>query len=105
MNVGPEQFAFLQDYLKMKTGIILDERNMTALKQSGIIVYIDRPLSKLLGDVEIDGRPLLKDGDTVLVALHKQRENLYRKYAQVTTDNSADIANCVADIIYKMGER
>ncbi|MBT7122115.1 MAG: hypothetical protein HN948_03785, partial [Clostridia bacterium] len=85
-------------------GIILDERNMAELSRIGTIVFIDRPLNKLLEDIEICGRPLLSDGKSALVKLHEQRDGLYRKYADIIAVNSADINSCIANIINKLEE-
>lgn len=85
-------------------GIILDEHNMKTLGRTGTIVFIDRPIAKLLEDIDIEGRPLLKEGKHALVALLNQRENLYRKFAEIIVDNTADIESCIAYIINKLEE-
>ena len=43
-------------------GVIKNPENMKALKENGIVIYIDRPISMILEDVETSSRPLLKDG-------------------------------------------
>jgi shikimate dehydrogenase len=85
-------------------GIILHERNMQALSRTGIIVFLDRPLEKLMADTDTSYRPLLADGKTALAALYETRFPLYHKYADITPDNSGDITTCVEDIIKQTKE-
>ena len=45
---------------------------MKALKENGIVIYIDRPISMILEDVETSSRPLLKDGaENFLIYIRK----------------------------------
>ena len=85
-------------------GIILHERNMRILEETGIIVFLDRPLDKLLRDTDMSTRPLLADGKAALIALYEKRHPLYQKYAQMTPDNTSDIDACIDDIINKLEE-
>jgi len=62
-------------------GIILDALNMKMLKQNGIILFIDAPLS-LLRKCNPKNRPLLKNKDN-LDKLFNTRYNLYKKYADI----------------------
>ena len=86
-------------------GIILNDANMQALKRTGVIVFIDRPLDKLIADTDTSYRPLLKDGKAALTALYHQRYPLYNKYADIAPDNSANINTCITDIIQQTKER
>ena len=86
-------------------GIILDEQNMQALNRTSVIVFLDRPLDKLIADTDTSYRPLLKDGKAALTALYHQRYPLYNKYADITMGNNADIDTCVADIIQQTKEK
>lgn len=56
-------------------GVILNKRNITYLKQNGIIIFLDAPL-ELLKQCNPKGRPLLKNQDN-LDRLYKERYNLY----------------------------
>lgn len=82
-------------------GVIKREININNLKKNGIIVFIDRPLERILGDLDSDSRPLLKNNRDNIVNLYNQRIDLYRKYADhiVTNDSTLDdIAQSIVDI-------
>jgi shikimate kinase len=77
-------------------GVVLREQNMQALKRNGIVVFIDRPLSRLLDVVDTSYRPLLAEGSHKLAELYEQRLPLYRKYADRIVDNSGTLEDAVA---------
>ena len=83
-------------------GIILNERNMQALGETGVIVFLDRPLKMLIDDTDTSSRPLLADGKKALTALYEKRYPLYQKYADMIPNNAEDIDTCVFDIIKKL---
>jgi shikimate kinase len=56
-------------------GAILREENRKALSQNGFIVYLDRPLEKLLSD----GRPLSQKNG--IKKLFEERKDIYEKFA------------------------
>jgi shikimate dehydrogenase len=63
-------------------GVILNEENITALKQNSIIVFIDVTLP-FLKKCNPKGRPLLKDKKNLDILYH-QRKPLYQLYADIT---------------------
>lgn len=85
-------------------GVILDERNMSALSETGTVVFLDRPLDALLHDTDTSGRPLLAGGKSDIKKLYDERHDLYVKYADIVSDNSADAESCAEDIILKLEE-
>lgn len=64
-------------------GVIKDPANYAPLAQNGRIYYLMRPL----GDLATGGRPLSAGGRN-LAALLAEREPLYRKFADVSLDNT-----------------
>lgn len=80
-------------------GIILDGRNIDALKETGTVVFLDRPLEALLKDTDTSGRPLLAGGKDAIAGLYRQRHGLYVKYADIITDNSSGAEVCAREII------
>ncbi|MGI5849432.1 MAG: shikimate dehydrogenase [Christensenellales bacterium] len=86
-------------------GIILNPHNMQRLGQTGVIVFLDRPLEKLIKDTDISYRPLLAGGKDALTSLYNSRHALYKKYADIIPDNTRDIDDSVTDIISKLEER
>ncbi len=85
-------------------GIILDKTNMDALRGSGTIVFIDRPLEILLSETDTSGRPLLADGKEAIEALYRGRYGLYTSYADIIQQNASDAQNCVSELINKLEE-
>lgn len=62
-------------------GVVLRDENMAFFRKSGCIVFIDRPLEDIIGDVEIQSRPLLKDGVKRIRNIYSERYQLYTRYA------------------------
>ena len=71
--------------------MILDEKNVLALKRNGVIVYLDRKIDNLIAT---DSRPLSSNVDD-LKKLYDKRKPLYEKYAEITIDDNDDVATVV----------
>ncbi|MDL2232900.1 shikimate dehydrogenase [Ruminococcaceae bacterium OttesenSCG-928-L11] len=69
-------------------GAVLDADNRQALRNNGLVLFLDRPPAAIAADIEIAHRPLLKAGVERLYALDKSRRQLYKTCAHVVTDNS-----------------
>lgn len=82
-------------------GVVKNPSNMEALKSTGIVVFIDRPLEDIAGDVEIAKRPLLKDGVQKLYPLYNERYKLYIEYSDLHVFNDKKIEDVVDKIIEK----
>ena len=54
---------------------------MRALKRSGVVYFLDRPAREIADSVDVSGRPLLKDDREKIFRLQKERDRLYRRYA------------------------
>ena len=66
-------------------GVVLDETCMRALKKGGMVFYLDRPISEIVAAVMEDPtRPLLRGDAGRLLEMQKQRQALYRRYADYT---------------------
>ncbi len=88
------EVAKLQGYvIATGGGVVLREENMKALKQNGIVVFLDRNILNL----SKDGRPL-SQGKDALQQLYKERIDLYTKYADITADSNIPVEG-VADSI------
>ena len=80
-------------------GVIKNPENMKALKENGIVIYIDRPISMILEDVETSSRPLLKDGAEKLFDLYKERHQLYLDSCDYHIMNDVTIDEFINNII------
>ncbi len=85
-------------------GIVQTQEAINALKATGIVVYIDRPLSILLEQVDTSNRPLLSEGRQKLSELFNKRQALYQSYADITVLNAADAQSCADELLIKLEE-
>ena len=82
-------------------GVIKNKENIEELKKQGIIVFVDRPLKNISGDVEMSKRPLLKGGVQKLYDLYDERYELYKKHSDFHIMNDCDIEDVADKIIEK----
>lgn len=82
-------------------GVVKRKENIDELKKQGIIVFIDRPLANIEGDVEISTRPLLKDGIRQLYDLYEERYEIYKNCCDFHVMNDREIEDVVDTIIEK----
>lgn len=80
-------------------GIVLRQKNIELLKENGIICWLDRDLEKIIQDVDISGRPLLKEGKQRLYSLYEDRKALYQNSADVVIDNNGTIEQTIEQIV------
>ena len=85
-------------------GVILDKRNIDELKKTGLVVFIDRPLSDLIEKTDGSYRPLIAGDNSRIKTLYEQRYPLYKKYADAVVINDEDIEKCVNENHKDMGE-
>ena len=76
-------------------GCVKRRENVRALKRNGTVVYIDRPLEKLIIG---EGRPLSSSKDA-LERLFIERRDLYEGYADVHADGSGEPDDVAREII------
>ena len=72
-------------------GVIKRKKNIDVLSKEGLIIFIDRPVENILGDVDVSFRPLLKDGKEKLLKLYDERYALYNEYAEEIVINNSDV--------------
>lgn len=74
-------------------GVVTKEINIKNLKINGIVIFINRPISNILEDLEIENRPLLKDNKKQLKKIYDDRISLYKKFSdiEIVNDSSTEI--------------
>lgn len=83
-----KEIALLEDtIISTGGGVVKKAENIAALKQNGIIYYIDRSIEDITHDIQISSRPLLKDGLKRIYSLKAEREALYKAAADVVIRN------------------
>ena len=73
--------------LAMGGGVILRPENIRALKENGVVIYLDRHPDDIVSDVDMAYRPLLKGGTGRVYELYDQRHRLYEEAADITVPN------------------
>lgn len=94
-----KRLAKLQDkVLAMGGGVVLRQENITALKENGLLIFIDRSPEDIIGDVDTETRPLLAAGRQRIYDLYEQREALYRKAADATVQNKGSLQEVLLNL-------
>ena len=85
-------------------GVVKREKNIEILKKNCTILFIDRPVERILSDVDINSRPLLKDGKEKLYSHYEERYELYKNAADIIILNKGylrDTIDIIMDILNK----
>lgn len=85
-------------------GVILNVENIQALRKTGWIVFIDRPVEHIIEDIEIGHRPLLKEGTNKLYQLYEARAGLYHSAADFRIENQSTLDDVLNKIKKHMPE-
>ncbi|PRY82311.1 shikimate kinase [Alkalibacterium olivapovliticus] len=83
-------------------GAVVKEANHQWLKKTGLIIWIDRPVRLIADDIQIEHRPLLKDGTDVLCDLYKEREKIYRQLADIIVINDRSLEETIDSLIEQL---
>ena len=79
-------------------GVIKRKINIDILKNGGTIIFLDRPVDKILEDVDVSYRPLLKEGKEKVIKLYEERYVLYNEYADKIVINDKDKKTVIEEI-------
>lgn len=85
-------------------GVIKRKENIDAFKENALIIFLDRPVEKILEDVDVSKRPLLKDGKEKVINLYKERYELYKKYADEIVVNDKDMRHVIESLKNKISK-
>lgn len=82
-------------------GVIKRPENVTLLRESGRLVFLDRPVEQIAGDEEVDAqsRPLLSQDKNRVYALFKERYPLYQAAADLRVVNCPRMEDTVRAIL------
>ena len=86
-------------------GMVLKQENMEALRETGAVYFLDRSAQAIADSVDVSGRPLLKDDREKIFRLQKERDKLYRKYADAVYSGGtpAELADTI-QLMFEMTE-
>lgn len=85
-------------------GVVLNPVNVEYLRQNGIIIYLNRPVDKILNDLKTSNRPLIKNDPNKLYDLYDYRHKLYVKACNYHLHNIGgldEIINEIKEVIPK----
>lgn len=80
-------------------GVIKVPSNITALKNTGSIIFINRTVENIVKDMDYSSRPLLKDNHEHLQKLYEERYELYKKYCDYEVMNDRKLNKVVDEIL------
>lgn len=69
-------------------GSIKKKVNVKIMKKNGVIIFIDRPVEKIVNNVDNLSRPLLKDGIHKIYELYKERYEIYKSTCDIEIYNN-----------------
>jgi shikimate kinase len=72
-------------------GVIKRHKNIEALRDNGLILFINRPIENIAGDVDTENRPLLNKDKSALYNLYEERYELYKAYCDIEIINDEPI--------------
>lgn len=72
-------------------GVVTVAKNMRLIKASGCVLFIDRPIDRIVADIDLSTRPLYVCGIEALHRTYLTRLPLYRQYADYVVDNSGTV--------------
>ncbi|MFQ9617289.1 MAG: shikimate kinase, partial [Clostridium butyricum] len=76
-------------------GVVKKKENIDALKKDALIIFLDRPVEKILEDVDVSKRPLLKYGKERVINFYNERYELYNIYADEIVVNDSDMIEVI----------
>ena len=82
-------------------GMLTFERNATALKDSAIVICLDRAFGKIYPKLKSDStRPMVYNkSEAEVKALYDMRMSLYKKYSTYVIANNRSASDCIDNII------
>lgn len=85
-------------------GMVLRPENVAALKQRGVVVFLNRPVGEIFDSTSMAGRPLAQDGREAFLQRFARREPIYRSAADVEITDFSSAEATVAEIVIKLKE-
>lgn len=79
-------------------GVIKRDENIDIIKENSLVVFINRPVEKIIEDVDINSRPLLQGGKERLYNLYNERIYKYKKAADIEIINEGFIRDTIDSI-------
>lgn len=115
-KIGEEHFRDLETKVLLKAlnfngkciistggGIVERDENIEALKESSLVIFIDRPLKLIANNINYSTRPLLKDKKIKsLENLYARRYEKYKSASDLHFINDGGVYEIVCEIMEKL---
>jgi 3-deoxy-7-phosphoheptulonate synthase len=80
-------------------GVVLRPENMRILRENGFVIFLDRPVDHITGDLVYDGsRPLIKKADK-LYEMERERRPVYIGGADAALRNDAGVTEAIDGLL------
>jgi shikimate kinase len=79
-------------------GVVVRKNNIINFKKNGVIIFINRPLENIISDIDMESRPLLKEGIDKLKKTYENRIHLYKEYSDFEILNDSTLDDVILDI-------
>lgn len=79
-------------------GVIKREENIKNIRENGFVIYLDRPIDNILETINIEKRPLLKEGKEKLYDIYEERKEIYQKTCHMHYKSDGNIRRTVREL-------
>lgn len=79
-------------------GIIKREENIKNIRDNGFVIYLDRPIDNILETINIEKRPLLKEGKEKLYDIYEERKDIYEKACHMHYKSNGNMRRTVREL-------
>lgn len=80
-------------------GTVISPENVQLMRNNGIVVFINRDVTQILDDLDLEIRPLLKESIEYIFRLYEERNPLYEEVAHIKIGNESNINDTVHAIL------
>lgn len=81
-------------------GVVKNSKNMECFGTDFIVIFLNRSIEAIAGDVNVDNRPLLSGDLSKIYELYEQRLPLYRKYCDFEIRHKESIKETIDEILH-----
>lgn len=83
-------------------GLPLREENRNCLRESSIVVLLNRSPQEIYDTMDLRGRPLAQQGREAFLRRYLEREPIYRAFAHIVVEEFSSPEKTVDDILHKL---
>jgi shikimate kinase len=81
-------------------GVVKNSKNMELFGKDFIVIFLNRNIEEIAGDVDVSNRPLLSGDLSKIYELYEQRLPLYRKYCDFEIRHKESIKETIDEILH-----